>query len=92
MYNYLALHVIDVCIRPTWSIRLPMIPMLIASNGTGPVSRRVVTHHHRGDFALLLADVETHVQALAQTPTEVLRHIGSPFVPDKDQDAPLSLA
>jgi transposase len=57
------------------------------------VSRRVVTHnHHRSDFALLLADVETHFQSLAQTPAAVLRHIGSPFAPDKDQDAPLSLA
>ena len=54
------------------------------------VSRRVVTHnHHRSDFALLLTDVETHFQALAQTPTEVLRHIGSPFAPEEDQDAPL---
>jgi hypothetical protein len=33
-----------------------------------------------------------HFQALAQTPAEVLRHIGSPFAPDKDHDAPLSLA
>jgi transposase len=57
------------------------------------VSRRVVTHnHHRSDFALLLADVEDHFQALAQTPADVLRHIGSPFAPDKDQDGPLSLA
>jgi len=57
------------------------------------VSRRVVTHNHqRRDFALLLTDVETHFQALAQTPAEVLRHIGSPFAPDKDQDAPLPLA
>ena len=57
------------------------------------VSRRVVTHnHHRSDFALLLADVEKHFQTLARTPAELLRHIGSPFAPDKDQDAPLSLA
>jgi transposase len=57
------------------------------------VSRRVVTHnHHRSDFALLLTDVEHHFQALAQTPADVLRHIGSPFAPDKDQDGPLSLA
>jgi len=57
------------------------------------VSRRIVTHnHHRSDFALLLADMEAHFQALAQTPVEVLRHIGSPFAPDKDQDAPLLLA
>ena len=47
---------------------------------------------NRSDFALLLADVEAHFQTLAQTPAEVLRHIGSPFAPDKDQDAPLPLA
>ena len=57
------------------------------------VSRRVVTHnHHRDTFELLLADVEQHFQALAQAPTEILRHIGSPFAPHKDQSAPLSLA
>ncbi len=57
------------------------------------VSRRVVTHnHHRSTFELLLADVQQHFQALAQTPAEVLRHIGSAFAPDKDQDAPLPLA
>src|SRR5579859_5950862 len=57
------------------------------------VSRRVVTHnHHRNTFELLLADVEQHFQALVQTPAEVLRHIGSPFAPDKDHDAPLPLA
>ena len=46
----------------TWCIRLPMIPMPTVSNGTGLVSRRVVTHyHHRSDFALRLElDVETH--------------------------------
>ena len=57
------------------------------------VSRRVVTpNHHRSTFELLLADMERHFQALAQTPAEILRHIGSPFAPDKDHDAPLSLA
>jgi len=57
------------------------------------VSRRVVTHNHqRSDFSLLLADVENHFQALAWTPAEVLRHIGSSCVPDKDQDAPQLLA
>ncbi len=62
-------------------------------NGTGLVSRRVVTHNHqRGDFALLLADVERHFQTLARTPAQILRHIGSPFAPDKDQKPPLSLA
>ena len=47
------------------------------------VSRRVVTHNHqRSDFDLLLADVETHFQALTQSPADVLRHTGSPFAPD----------
>jgi hypothetical protein len=41
---------------------------------------------------LLLADVEQHFQALVKAPAEVLRHIGSPFAPDKEQDVPLSLA
>jgi transposase len=57
------------------------------------VSRRAVTHnHHRSTFELLLADVEQHFQALAQAPAAILRHIGSPFAPDKDHDTPLSLA
>ncbi len=48
------------------------------------VSRRVVTHNHqRSDFALLLADVNAHFQALTRTPHEVLCHIGSPFATDK---------
>src|SRR5216683_568808 len=52
------------------------------------ISRRVVTHNHqRSDFDLLLADVETHFQALTRTPDDVLRHIGSPFAPDKEKDA-----
>ena len=52
------------------------------------ISRRVVTHtHQRRDFALLLADVNAHFQALTQTPDDVLRHIGSPFAPDKKKDA-----
>ena len=53
----------------------------------------MVTHnHHRSSFELLLADLEQHFLTLAQTPAEVLRHIGSPFAPDKDQDAPLAQA
>jgi transposase len=57
------------------------------------VSRRVVTHnHYRGTFELLLEDLAQHFQTLARTPAEVLRHIGSPFAPDKDHDAPLTLA
>ena len=63
-----------------------MIPMPIALSGGARITRRVVTqNHHRSDFALLLADVEHHFQALAQTPADVLRHIGSPFAPDTDQ-------
>src|SRR5712692_6247235 len=57
------------------------------------VARRDVKHNHnRSTFDLLLADLEQHFQALAQAPTEILRHIGSPFAPEKDQSAPLSLA
>jgi hypothetical protein len=37
-------------------------------------------------------DVEKHFQALARTPAAIFRHIGSPFAPEKDQDAPLPLA
>jgi transposase len=54
------------------------------------VSRRVVTHnHHRSTFDLLLADLEIHFQTLARSPAEVLRHIGSPFAPDKGKEASL---
>jgi transposase len=57
------------------------------------VSRRVVTHnHYRCTFELLLQDLAQHFQTLARTPAEVLRHIGSPFAPDTDHEAPLSLA
>jgi hypothetical protein len=48
----------------------------------------VVTHNHqRSEFALLLADVQTHFQALTRTSDDVLRHIGSPFAPDKEKEA-----
>ena len=67
--------------------------MPTALNGGARISRRVVTHNHqRSEFDLLLADVQTHFQALTKTPDDVLRHIGSPFAPDKDQTVPLSLA
>jgi transposase len=57
------------------------------------VSRRVVTHtHHRRTFDQLLADLETHFRTLARTPAEVLRHIGSPFAPDKETPLPLTHA
>jgi transposase len=53
------------------------------------VSRRVVTHNHqRATFELLLADVEVHFQTLAQSPADVLRHIGSPYAPDKHATQP----
>ena len=57
------------------------------------ISRRVVTHNHqRRDFALLLADVEAHFQALTLAPADVLQHIGSPFAPDKLATQPQTLA
>jgi hypothetical protein len=49
-------------------------------------------NYQRSDFALLLADVQTHFQALAQTPADVTEHIGSPFAPDKDAPRPQTLA
>ena len=43
----------------------------------------MVTHNHQhSDFDLPLEDVETHFQALTQSPADVLRHTGSPFAPD----------
>src|SRR5436305_11026680 len=52
--------------------------------GLGRISRRVVTHNHqRSDFEVLLADVRTHFETLSCTPDDLLRHIGSPFAPDK---------
>lgn len=57
------------------------------------VSRRVVTHNHqRRDFELLLADVNAHFQTLSQTPDELLRHIGSPFAPNKVAQEPRARA
>ena len=48
------------------------------------ISRRIVTHnHHRKDFETLLADARTHFETLSRTPDDLLRHIGSPFAPDK---------
>ena len=48
------------------------------------ISRRIVTHnHHRSDFESLLADARTHFESLTLTPDDLLRHIGSPFAPDK---------
>jgi hypothetical protein len=77
----------------TWCIRRLMIPTPTGTPWLWRISRRVVTHNHqRSTFELLLADLEQHFQSLAQTPAEVLRHIGSPFAPDKDQEAPLTLA
>ena len=48
------------------------------------ISRRIVTHnHHRRDFEALLADARTHFETLTRIPDDLLRHIGSPFAPDK---------
>lgn len=48
------------------------------------ISRRIVTHnHHRKDFDSLLADARIHFETLTRTPEDLLRHIGSPFAPDK---------
>src|SRR5258707_3599502 len=48
------------------------------------ICRRIVTHNHqRRDFEALLADARTHFETLSRTPDDLLRHIGSPFAPDK---------
>jgi transposase len=48
------------------------------------ISRRIVTHNHqRRDIESLLADARKHFETLARTPGDLLRHIGSPFAPDK---------
>jgi transposase len=48
------------------------------------ISRRIVTHNHqRKDFESLLVDARTHFETLTRTPNDLLRHIGSPFAPDK---------
>lgn len=53
------------------------------------ISRRIVTHNHqRRSFELLLADAKEHFHTLTQAPTDVLRHIGSPFAPDKPATQP----
>jgi hypothetical protein len=61
-----------------------MTPMPIASSGGARISRRIVTHNHqRKDFESLLVDARTHFETLTRTPNDLLRHIGSPFAPDK---------
>ncbi len=53
------------------------------------ISRRIVTHnHHRKDFELLLTDARAHFESLTRTPNDLLRHIGSPFAPDKEATQP----
>ena len=57
------------------------------------ISRRIVTHnHHRKDFETLLADARRHFETLSRTPDDLLRHIGSPFAPDKCPTQPQALA
>ncbi len=55
----------------------------VASTGGARISHRVVTHNHRRDFESLLADARRHFETLARTPLALLRHVGSPFAPDK---------
>jgi transposase len=53
------------------------------------ISRRIVTHnHHRENFEMLLADARTHFETLSRAPDNLLRHIGSPYAPDKRPDRP----
>ena len=57
------------------------------------ISRRIVTHNHqRRDFEALLLDVRTHFETLSRTPHDLLRHIGSPFAPDKEATQPQTIA
>jgi len=57
------------------------------------ISRRVVTHNHqRRDFETLLTDVRTHFETLTRSADDLLRHIGSPFAPDKRSDRPQATA
>jgi transposase len=57
------------------------------------ICRRLVTHNHqRTDFESLLADARTHFETLTRTPDDLLRHIGSPFAPDKEATQPYTHA
>jgi DDE superfamily endonuclease len=57
------------------------------------ISRRIVTHHHhRKDFESLLAAARTHFETLSRSPDDLLRHLGSPFAPDKHPTQPQALA
>jgi transposase len=57
------------------------------------VVRPTVTHNHqREDFAMLLADLQTEFDTLAQHPTAVLTHIGSPFALDEEPTQPAARA
>ena len=57
------------------------------------IVRRAVTHnHHREEFAVLLDDLRREFAALAQSPTAVLAHIGSPFACDDEPMQPLAHA
>ena len=57
------------------------------------IVRRAVTHnHHREEFTVLLDDLWREFAALAQNPTAVLAHIGSPFALDNGPTEPLAYA
>jgi hypothetical protein len=52
--------------------------MPIASSGGARICRRIVTHNHQ----------RTDFETLTRTPDDLLRHIGSPFAPDKEATQP----
>jgi transposase len=57
------------------------------------IVRRAVTHHHqRTECAVLLDALWREFAALAQNPTAVLAHIGSPFLFDDEPRQPLAYA
>jgi transposase len=57
-----------------------------------PVRHAVTHNHHREEFAVLLADLQTEFDALSGNPSIVLAHIGSPFALDDEPTQPLTRA
>ena len=57
-----------------------------------PVRHAVTHHHHREDFAVLLADLQTAFDALSSNSSVALAHIGSPFALDEAPTQPLTRA
>jgi hypothetical protein len=79
--------------------RVPKVPAYAEQNDLGfemTPFERVLIVHEGNSSAFLNRGRAYHItslfatqpfQALTQTPADVLRHIGSPFAPDKDKDA-----